>query len=934
MTQDLVTNWCERCGQGQTFNCFFAMVPNNVTDVMVVCEDPIHQIPIQHERMQSRLQAAGVDLSRIVWTGAKKCVDKSFTVAGKHCRNWLHHEIALYRPRVVVSVGKKALKALIKQESHDKHVGRVFRRECEGAPVPYWHLHIRDSWELDKFPEYVLDEERILGKITKILSGEYPKNPAEGKNYQLIQSIAQLQSWLTIYSSPEYCAFDIETGGWDEDEEVGCGHDPWHPDSHILGCSLSFHPNHACYVDFRAIGADMAAQFVINWLRNNNKKLILHNGKFDLMFFWVKHNLNAFDLFYMDTMLADGLLREFSKSHGLKQCAERYLPEFEDYDKPLTDFFAGVPDNKKDYAQIPIELITPYACMDADVTLRLFYLFAANLQAANMWGTMRHMMGVQDAYAEMEYNGWGHDRSVWQGLQQDTTREINEKMSVLQRTPHWHRYRGYREAEERTTGKGKAFWDEGTQQVFTDSSCLEFAEASFMHRNGARKKTRTYTHEDIEPDVNNDRFKRTILYHDQFLNLPITRRTDKAKEPSVSKAALNDLRRHPRVNDEAKAIVAAMAELQTLNKRKTSFIDPVFPHTNDKGVRKLGWLRGDGLIHPHYLFSGQDWGDDFKEGGTNSGRSSCIDPNMQQQPTRKGGKKFKRQFRPAPRDVHGRLFQAIEGGVMYSDPNGEPWYFIQLDYSQLELRVLAELANEPFMMDAYMNGEDLHTGLASQLFNKPMEWLQERLDDDDHPEHDLAFNYRLIAKTSWFAVLYGSGASNLVDILGQMEVDLTLTEAEEIIATLYSKLPMVAALKQQVAANGCVVTNPFGRRRVVLNLNSIDNHISSKAGRQLFNFLIQSTGSDIASTGIVRSVAWLREQKKLHNLRAYPVGAVHDSFILAVPESELQYVAHHVKRLMEDTSALPWQPRVPIRVDVEYGPNWGDLRTLELGAAA
>lgn len=905
------------------------MAPGGVVDVLVVCEDPIHEIPIQYERMMSRLTTAGIDLNKVAWTGAKKCFSKSATLANRHCRNWLQHEIGMYRPRCVVTVGKPALKTLIKQDAHTKHLGKVVRRECEAAPVQYWHLHIRDTWELNKFPEYVLDEPRQLGKINDVITGVYPKSCFEGKQYQVISSVSELQAYLAVYGNPEYCAFDIETGGWDDNEEVATGHDPWHVSSHILGCSLSFHPTTGCYVDFRAIGEHQAAQFIGNWLRNNNKKLILHNGKFDLMFFWVRHDVNLFDLFYCDTMLCDGLLREFSKSHGLKQCAERYLPEFEDYDKPLHDWWGKTPDNKRDYALIPMDVITPYACADADVTLQLFYMFAQHLHDSNMWDTLRHVMRVQDAYAWMEYNGWGHDQQVWAALQQETQAAIDEQLILLRTTPHWARYRGYREAEEQTTGKGRVFWDEGTQQVFTNSQCLEFAPASFIHKNGARVKTRTYTLDDIEPDVTNDKFKRVLLYGDTFLKLPVTRVTDKGKEPSVAKAALNDLTRHPQVSGDAKRIVASLAKVATLAKRKTSFVDPVFPHTNEKGVRKLGWKHGDGLIHPSYLFSGQDFGDKFQEGGTNSGRVSCINPNMQQQPTRKGGKKFKRQFRPVPRDTHGRMRKWEDGTPCFTDEHGEEWFFIQLDYSQLELRVLAEIANEPFMMDAYLRGEDLHTGLAAQLFEVSVEWMVERLSDDDHPEHDLAADRRTIAKTSWFAVLYGSGASNLSDILGQMDIDLTVEQAQEIITSLYAKLPQVAALKQQVAMNGPIITNPFGRRRVVLNVNSDNNHVSSKAARQLFNFLIQSTGSDIASTGIVNATKWLREQKTLHGLRSYPVGAVHDSFLLAVPASELQYVAWNVKEIMEDTNNLPWTPRVPVKVDVEYGPNWGDLRTLE-----
>jgi len=148
---------------------------------------------------------------------------------------------------------------------------------------------------------------------------------------------------------------------------------------------------------------------------------------------------------------------------------------------------------------------------------------------------------------------------------------------------------------------------------------------------------------------------------------------------------------------------------------------------------------------------------------------------------------------------------------------------------------------------------------------------------------------------------------------------------KDLIDGLRSTLVGVEALRGVVAANAPVCITRIGRRRYVQNVHSSDAGHQQKAFRQLFNFGIQSEGADICSRGMYLACEWLRDQRKQHNLKSYPMGNVYDSFILAVPATELDYVAYNVKQKMENPE-LPWKPSIPFKVDAEYGPNWGTLQ--------
>ena len=881
---------------------------------------PVYNNRAVFGQLASYLNSHGINTDDIFWTSIVKCADKPYAKSHKHCLQLMYQDIAAVKPRLVITVGKQVLETMF-GEKNTLETRRVIKVDTlEALDHTSFFLHIYSLRDIAKFPAYSADNDFALSKIPAILRGEYPRNHLEGKAYYVVMREHELDAWMERYNNYEWLAFDIETGGTHPEFGLSINVNPFSQYSYVIGCSIAVYPGEAVFIDFRVLQPEVITRF-IHWLKRF--KLTMQNGKFDCNFIRSKYGISLYDSFKFDTMLADHLLRADDKRHNLKFLAAKNIPEFDGYEEPLTKFFKGTAKDKIDYGTLPPELLFPYGCMDADVQHRLTTVLSAELQQEGLSDFLAdHVMRMQRSYAEREYWGWGIDRTAWETLNTEVRGIRDGEARVLSGFEEWNKYVYRTEADFRAASF--AFWNPDTEEVYTDSQCLECAEPMVFnangksvqrkYKNGKRVIGNTYTKEDLIPDPSRANFKRKILFSEEFFGLTPHRITKKSKEPQVDQQTLREIKGKHNPKSPVVKFINSIEVLDTATKQLSTYITPVFPHLDKDGKWVNGWLSDDGIVHPSYMLAGNDFGSGWSEGGTTTGRISAARPNLTNIPTRKGGKKIKKMFVPAPR--------TCEGALYWDDP--EPWVFIQLDYSQLELRMLGDQSGDEFILDAYRNDRDLHTDLASQQNDKSVEWLRERLDDDNHPEHDIAFNLRLCGKTSWFSVIYGAGPGNLRDTMAEYGLTISLDTAKGYVQELEQSLPGVAKMKIQVFNSAPTWITPFGRRRTVWDTLSFDPDIQASGHRALFNFGIQSPGSDLASTGIYMSDEWLREQKIEHGLRTYPVGAVHDSNILASPISELDYVASNVKRIMEHPQ-LPWAFRPRIKIDVEWGPNWGEL---------
>lgn len=267
----------------------------------------------------------------------------------------------------------------------------------------------------------------------------------------------------------------------------------------------------------------------------------------------------------------------------------------------------------------------------------------------------------------------------------------------------------------------------------------------------------------------------------------------------------------------------------------------------------------------------------FNLHGTETGRLSSSNPNMQNIPR---DKKIK------------NLLCATPG-----------YKLVQMDYSQAELRVLALLSRDPWLIKVYQDGKDLHDAVATDMFGPNFDKEQ-----------------RVMAKTINFGVAYGRGPGSIAQTFKK-----SMSEARAIITKWFKPMPQVKAWidnRRSMAKRGEPCVTPFGRERHFIITNEDMNHIQN----EYINTPIQSIASDFTMFSLIEIDKFLRE----NNLDARIVTTVHDSIIVEVKDEKdlVDLVAETCVRIMAETplkymSDCP----VPFKADAEVGYAWGKLHS-------
>ena len=268
----------------------------------------------------------------------------------------------------------------------------------------------------------------------------------------------------------------------------------------------------------------------------------------------------------------------------------------------------------------------------------------------------------------------------------------------------------------------------------------------------------------------------------------------------------------------------------------------------------------------------------FKQTETRTGRISSAEPNIQNIPVRT----------PLGREMR-RFFTAKDGYLL-----------VDADYSQIELRVLAHISGDEIMKKAFLDGVDIHTVTASQVFNQPIEWVTPDL--------------RSKAKAVNFGIVYGIGAFSL-----SKDIGVSVPKASEYIRSYLSKYSGIANYMEQTVAkakrDGYVETM-FGRRRYIKELAAKNKNLQAFGERVAKNTPIQGTAADIIKIAMIKVYNRLEES----GLDARLILQVHDELIVEAREDCADKVAALLKEEMENAVKLT----VPMTVDVNVGKTWYD----------
>jgi len=372
-----------------------------------------------------------------------------------------------------------------------------------------------------------------------------------------------------------------------------------------------------------------------------------------------------------------------------------------------------------------------------------------------------------------------------------------------------------------------------------------------------------------EFNINSPKQLSAILF--DKLQLPTAKRTGKTKVASTAVDVLEDLA----LTHELPKLIL---EWRALMKLKGTYIDALPQLVHSRTAR----------VHTS-----------FNQAVAATGRLSSSDPNLQNIPIRTDlGREIRRAF--------------------IADPG---FVLISADYSQIELRVLAHLAKEEALIDAFRRGEDIHDRTALKVFGP-----ESGLD-----KHEL----RRRAKIINYALLYGKTAFTLARDIG-----VTPAVAQEFIDAYFGGFPRVRDFLettiQNARASGYVETM-FGRRRMIPELNSRNGQIRQQAERMTVNFPIQGTAADILKRAMLRVHAALaperaegnghraegRGQRAEDTAAARMILTVHDELLIESPEALAPRVVELVRDAMQGAAELA----VPLTVDVGVGPNWREAKS-------
>ena len=355
--------------------------------------------------------------------------------------------------------------------------------------------------------------------------------------------------------------------------------------------------------------------------------------------------------------------------------------------------------------------------------------------------------------------------------------------------------------------------------------------------------TEIYREAGREFNINSTKMLGQILFEE--LELPVIKKTKTGYSTNIE--VLEALKGyHP--------MVGMVIEYRQLTKLRSTYVD---------GLLKV--IGDDGRIHST-----------FQQMVTATGRLSSTDPNLQNIPVRT---ELGSELR--------HMFVAKPGCVL-----------VDADYSQIELRVLADIAKDETMMQAFCSGTDIHAMTASQVFHVPIE--------------EVTASMRRSSKAVNFGIVYGISGYSLSNDIG-VSVKTATEYINKYLSVYHGVREYMSRIKEQAKQDGFVQT-AYGRKRWLPELKSKNTNIRKLGERMALNTPIQGTAADIIKIAMLR--VYRRLQKE--HMQSRLVLQVHDELILEAPEQEVE----QAKRILKEEMEAACQLSVPLTVDVACGHDW------------
>lgn len=380
--------------------------------------------------------------------------------------------------------------------------------------------------------------------------------------------------------------------------------------------------------------------------------------------------------------------------------------------------------------------------------------------------------------------------------------------------------------------------------IYLDVACLKKQSVEVQHQLHHLAEE-IYKHAGEIFNINSTQQLSHILQNKMHIVLPKKTATGYSTNADI----LEDLRdQHP--------IFDVILEYRTLEKLRSTYLENLVNEINPKTHR----------IHCT-----------FNQSVTATGRLSCQDPNLQNIPIRSEvGRRIREAFRPEKKG----------------------WVYLGADYSQVELRLLAHFSEDPCLIQAFNNHEDIHTSTAASIFNVSLA--------------EVTREQRHKAKAVNFGLIYGQQAFGLAK-----ELRIEVKEASSIIDKYFKRYTHVKSYLdhcKELARKSGKAISMSGRERLIPEINSKNGQLRMLAERLAVNTPIQGAQADLIK------LAMLSIDKKFKDaaLTGYMILQIHDELIFEIPEEEIKVVEPLVRETMENVFKL----KIPLIVDITIGKNW------------
>ena len=655
--------------------------------------------------------------------------------------------------------------------------------------------------------------------------------------YRIIRNEEELDRLIDCCKKVGYACIDFETNA----EPI------YNKTFKATIISITFQPGFGCSIPLQHHEAKKKKFCGKNW---NWKNMLLKfghevienqdivkcswNGKFDFQIF------ELYGIYLRGTMI-DGMLAKYvlneERPNGLKDMVKRYLPEAAGYESDKG--FDKLPWDKK-----PLDDLCKYGCQDTDYTYRLCIFFESRLIELGLYDLYRNLiMPASRVLQTCEANGLYMDRKFNQELLKSYKPKIDKARETCMNIPKVKRFQKWY-SQQKINKYIKSIQDEldeldpndpkDKRKIASREQKISNIEAGIF--------TTKKEQELIRPiNLGSPVDLPTLMFSEEGFNMPIIKYTvDKktgkeSNKPSTDEETLTELRLKFKNPKSPKAIfLDSLLELRGLEKMYKTYI--------------LGWsekVQDDDCLHGRYLIH-----------GTDSGRLSSQEPNMQQIPKTSVDPNIKNQLVAKP-------------GTLY----------LVCDFSQAELRIMAHLSGDETYLNAFNSGQDPHLAIAAKKYGVPYEEAYKIYDDENHPDHGIWKVRRKQAKQIAFGLIYGIGAKLLAVKLSDPKSGLIVTPEEaqnemDIFFKQHPKLKTFKAKQEKFLKKHGYLRSLFGRKRRLPQIYSDNKQDQAYAIRLALNFPCQSAASDMTLFGSVL-IYYMMRQGKLPMMQE--VATVHDA---------------------------------------------------------